>query len=232
MATEYVLTARGSRWIERFRDEDHARRMVAKRGHTLTDIVVATDDTRRALAEWQEAEERRKQQAAANSSEEAGTTGSDDLDTTASVSMSAVPDWLKDNAVRPAGAELAGARSFRVGRILDRGFSIIFRNLVPYFVVSAVIVLPSIFIPFGFWALVIVVLKANNVHVASNYWLWIVSTTLFALHYLMYCLACAALAHGIVRNLGGHAESVFSSIRQGAASILIILGVSALSGFV
>ena len=136
MATDYVLTARGSRWIEAFRDEDHARRMVARRGHTLTHIVVATDEARRELAAWQEAWE----------------TSSEDAPPKARSPRPAVPDWLKISAAEPAWPalaplELAASRGFTIGGVLGRGLSIGFENLPSLLLASALISLPLVALP-------------------------------------------------------------------------------------
>lgn len=43
---DFILTASGKPWIESFRDEKRAHKAVAKRGHRLTKIVLATPEAR------------------------------------------------------------------------------------------------------------------------------------------------------------------------------------------
>ena len=229
MATDYVLTAGQYRWIEKFRNEDHARRKVAARGYTLTAIVVATDETRREFAAWQREDERRNQQQADDKPpEDAGETALEGPKTIIPASTPVAPVGPKDGGETPSAPAVdsaAAGREFRVGRVLSRGFSILFRNLVPFCLLSGSIMLPFIFLP------MLIDDQPANEEIGWPVFVMVVGVVVIVMVFVtMYYLVNAVVVYGTVQDLRGRRVSLGDCIRRGMGQIVPIIGVATVAG--
>ena len=241
MATDYVLTASDYRWIEAFDDEDHARQVVAERGYTLTDIVVATDETRRAFSAWQAEEERRNEQGRqggerqaertdGNSREETVETRSEKLDGQSPATKRTAPNQQKDGAERQAEVAFATGREFRVGRVIGRGFAILFRNIVSFGLLTGSITLPMMLLQFAFSPFMPADVTTGAELESPTITVWVGIVAFAILYQLMSYLVTAALVYGTIQDLRGHRVSLVTCIRQGLRLVFPVIGVAFIAG--
>ena len=114
-----------------------------------------------------------------------------------------------------------GVSEFRVGSVLGRGFSILFRNIVPFGLLSLAVMSP----PF-IYALLVDPLFILGETEASGFG-WSPADVIQSL--LGYFLS-AALVYGTFQELRGRHASVGACVRRGAALILPVIGVAIVAG--
>ena len=112
---------------------------------------------------------------------------------------------------------------FRVGSVLGRGFSILFSNIVPFGLLSLLVNLPIIIIPFAF------INQSTTGEIDSLASAVGVLLTL-TLYFLLDFLVTAALTYGTFQELRGRRASIGDCIGRGLSLIFPILGVAIVSG--
>ncbi len=117
----------------------------------------------------------------------------------------------------------AAEQEFRVGRVLSRSFSTLFRNIVPFGLLALVISAP----PYVYNIVFVNVdsFDLANIEPASPIANIIVTISQFLLAYLL----TAALVYGTIQDLRGRDVNVGDCIGRGISMILPVLGVAIVS---
>ena len=111
---------------------------------------------------------------------------------------------------------------FRVGGVLGRGFSILFSNIVPFGLLSLVLMSPPYI-----YALAVdpqVILDESEFSRVGYIW------GVFVIQTLLSYLVTAALVYGTIRELRGRHASLGECIGRGLGLILPVCGVAILAG--
>jgi hypothetical protein len=98
---------------------------------------------------------------------------------------------------------------FRVGSVLGRGFSVFFKNLIPFLFLGAVLYSPVIFFTH---AVAMAPTTTNNL-------------LTFVVHQSLALLATAMMMYGTFQQLRGHHASLGASVAGGLARLFPVLGV-------
>jgi hypothetical protein len=106
---------------------------------------------------------------------------------------------------------------FLVGNVLTRGFSILFRHLFAFSVISLIVFVPYI---------VLVVLTLPRMLRHEDPWL---SFTLNLLQLILTYLVTAAIAYGTYQDIKGGRWTIADCLNQGLARLFPVLGVAILS---
>jgi uncharacterized membrane protein len=123
---------------------------------------------------------------------------------------------MTNDVTQPAAAPSA---EFRVGAVLSRSFSVLFRNFVPFVLLGVVFTLPS-----QYFAFFPEILTGNNVGV-------VVGVTLIV-HLLCMSVLTATIVYGTILQLrGGHA-SMLDCFVKGLGLLLPVIAVSLLTGLI
>jgi hypothetical protein len=117
------------------------------------------------------------------------------------------------------------ANSFSVGSAIGTGFSVLFRNIVPFGILCLLVTAPS----FLFWMLGIGAAENYDVTDSGVSYRWnAVGAGFFAylLQLVLSQLGTAALTYGTFQDLRGQRASLDECVRRGIALILPVIGVA------
>lgn len=117
--------------------------------------------------------------------------------------------------------EVSEVSDFRVGSVLSRGFSILFRNMVPFMLLAAIVFSPLVVYT------MMIDLSFSNPDLMETVQIWTVVVIAAAIPLNM--LLIAALAYGTFQDLRGQRATIGECLSHGLGRIFPVLGVTILS---
>ncbi|MCZ6859134.1 MAG: hypothetical protein O7I42_02435 [Alphaproteobacteria bacterium] len=107
--------------------------------------------------------------------------------------------------------------AFSLGSVLERGFSIYFRNIVTFSLIALLVIIPYI----------LLLMLISQGQIAFNQSL--MTLVLLLLNLLLTYLATAAIAYGTFKAMQGQGVSISDCLSRGLALVFPVLGVAILS---
>jgi hypothetical protein len=125
---------------------------------------------------------------------------------------------MADTPEAAAATTDPAAQPFRVGGVLGRGFTLVFRHIVPFGATALII-----FLPIGAIAAVITLVPLD-----ANTLIWLVVATLLAVFLLAY-VATAGISYGTFQALRGEKPRLGACLTKGFSVVFPVLGVALLT---
>jgi hypothetical protein len=120
-----------------------------------------------------------------------------------------------------------GAARFEVGRVISTSIAVFMRNLVPFFVIAAIIGIPYILVTFLFASSMDLAAIQATGQIPSGFWgMWAV---LMLVSILTYSLTQAAIVYGTVQDLRGQRASFGDCLTRGFAALPRVIVVALLA---